>query len=183
MELMYLTHANFRPVENGRLVYTAPCTPDHVRVRASIPSHIHPAPGYQEFLNELKEHPDRHNQLKPGLRFDPEVVLYIDYKVDEAGWAHSMQVHPDGSADYIKHRPDQLPKGVRWISRTADQDALGIVLPATAEPEGYLAEKVKGNLMVLPALGEFRCDLEIGSLSPEEALQMESEINRVLMRD
>ena len=48
-----------------------------------------------------------------------------------------MQVHPDGTADYIGHRPDQLDHGVRWICRTPDQDALGICLPATAEPEGY----------------------------------------------
>ena len=71
MELMYLAHVNFRPVDHGRLVYSAPCDPDHVRVRSSITSHIHPAPGYRDFLHELKQHPDRHNVLKPGLMFDP----------------------------------------------------------------------------------------------------------------
>jgi len=67
------------------------------------------------------------------------------------------------------YRPDQLDKGVRWISRAADQEALGMVLPATAEPEGYLAEKAKGNVKVLPAQGAFHCDMEIGALSPAEA--------------
>ena len=46
MELMYMAHVNFRPVDNGRLVYSAPCTPEHVRVRKSIPSHVKPGPGY-----------------------------------------------------------------------------------------------------------------------------------------
>jgi len=180
MELMYLAHVNFRPVNNGQLIYSAPCDPNHVRVRSSIPSHIHPAPGYQEFLAELEQHPDRHNSLKPGLMFDPEVVFYVDYLADEAGWSHSMQVRPDGFADYISHRPDQLEKGVRWISRTADQDCLGIVLPATAEPEGYAAEKAKGNIKTLPAHSEFYCQMEVGLLTPTETKTMEARIKRIL---
>ena len=101
--------------------------------------------------------------MKPGLMFDPEVVIYVDYLADEAGWAHSMQVHPDGTADFISHRPSQLDKGVRWISRTGDQDGLAIVSPATAEPEGYTAEKGKGNIKILAAQEEFRCELEVGT--------------------
>jgi hypothetical protein len=180
MELMYLAHVNFRPVDNGRLVYSAPCDPEHVRVRSSIPSHIRPPEGYREFLTELKDHPERHNLLASGLAFDPEVVFFIDYLTDEAGWAHSMQVHPDGSADYIGHRPDELDHGVRWISRTADQEALGIVLPATAEPEGYLAERAKGNIKILPPKGEFHCELEMGTLAPDEAKRMEEKIARIV---
>ena len=80
---------------------------------------------------------------------DPEVVFFVDYTADRDGWAHSLQVHPDGTADYIAHRPDQLNHGVRWISRTPDQDTLGIILPATAESEGYTAEKAKGYLRTL----------------------------------
>jgi len=180
MELMYLAHVNFRPVDDGRLVYSAHCTPQHVRVRTSIPSHIRPRPGYVEFIEELARHPEKHNLLAPGLIFDPEVVFFIDYVADEEGWAHSMQVHPDGSADYIRHRPAQLDKGVRWISRTADQDALGLVLPATAEPEGYLAEQAKGNIKVLPPQGVFRCEIEMGVLVPPEARRMEEKIIQML---
>ena len=47
MDLMYLAHINFRPVDNGRLVYSAHCDPEHVRVRRSIPSHIHPPAGFR----------------------------------------------------------------------------------------------------------------------------------------
>jgi hypothetical protein len=179
MEYMYMAHANFRPIDHGRLVYSAPCTPEHVRVRRSIPGHLQPPPGYREFLEELARQPNRHNVLSPGLAFNPEVVFYIDYRTDEAGWAHTLQVHPDGSADFIKHRPSELDHGVRWIARNPDQDALGMVLPATAEPEGYHAEKAKGNVKVLPAGGEFRCEIEVGVLSPTEAGQMEERIARI----
>lgn len=178
MDLMYLAHINFRPVDNGRLVYSAECTPEHVRVRKSIPSHIHPPAGFGEFLQELAEHPERHNVLKPGLAFDPEVVFFIDYLADGQGWAHTMQVHPDGSADLISHRPEQLNHGVRWISRTPDQQALGMCLPATAEPEGYHAEKAKSNLRTLPGNTTVRFDMEVAYLAPDEARAMGEHIAR-----
>ncbi len=180
MELMYLAHINFRPVDHGRLVYSAPCTPEHVRVRRSIPSHVRPLPGYVELIEELGRRPEQHNVLAPDLVFDPEIVFSIDYLADAEGWAHSLQVHPDGSADYVAHRPAQLDKGVRWICRTADQDALGLVLPATAEPEGYLAEKAKGNLKTLPARSEFHCDMQVGTLSPADAARIEAMIGQIL---
>jgi hypothetical protein len=185
MELMYLGHVNFRPVDNGRLVYSAVCTAEHVRVRKSIPSHVHPGPGYKEFLAELGSHPEKHNVLSPDLVFDPELVFMIDYVADEDGWAHTMQLLPDGKggiccADYLRHRPDQLDTGVRWICRTPDQDALGMILPATAEPEGYTAEKAKGNIKVIPAQGSWHFDLEMGVLSPERARQVEARIAQIL---
>ena len=180
MELMYLAHANFRPVDDGLLVYSAPCDPEHVRVRSNIPSHVRPAAGYTEFLQELERDPEQHNRLAPGLAFDPEVVFYIDYLSDAGGWAHSMQLHPDGSADFISHRPEQLGHGVRWICRTPDQDALGIILPATAEPEGYAAEKAKGNILLLPGGAEFRCDMVLGMLTANEAGAMQAQIESIL---
>jgi hypothetical protein len=180
MELMYMAHVNFRPVDHGRLIYSAASTPETTRVRKSIPSHVTPSPAYLALLQELQANPARHNLLSPDLSFDPEVVFTIDYQTDSSGWAHSMQVHPDGSADYIRHRPDQLDKGVRWICRTPDQDALGLVLPSTAEPEGYHAEKAKGNVKTLAGGSVFTCEMEAGWLDPQAASEMESKINSLL---
>jgi hypothetical protein len=176
MELMYLAHINFRPVDGGRLVYSALPGPEHVRVRASIPSHVRPKPGYREFLEELAVRPEMHHTLEPGLAFDPEVAFSIDYLVDDEGWAHTLQVHPGGEADYVAHQPSQLPKGIRWICRTADQDALGLVMPATAEPEGYNAEKAKGNIVLLPARESFAFSLMLGTLDAEHTQGMETKI-------
>lgn len=180
MEYMYMAHANFRPVDNGRLVYSAHCTPATARVRTSIPSHVRPGPDFAAFLKELSEHPEKHNVLKPGLAFDPEVVFFIDYLADGDGWAHTMQVHPDGSADYIAHRPAELDKGVRWICRTPDQDALGMVLPSTAEPEGYTAEKAKGNIKSLGAGETYHCSMIAGVLTVDEARAMENKIETII---
>jgi hypothetical protein len=180
MDLMYLAHVNFRPLDGGRLVYSAPCTPKTVRVRTAIPSHIKPPAGYAEFLQELARDPSRHNVLSPGLAYDPEVVLYLDYLADRDGWARSMMVHPDGCASCIRHKPAQLRHGVRWISRTPDQDCLGIVLPATAEPEGYAAEKAKGNVGTLEGGTTVLFEIEAGLLTPAEAKAEEKAIEGIL---
>lgn len=182
MEYMYLAHANFRPMNGGQLQYTARVTPQTVRVRSSIPSHVHPKPGYREFLNELARKPELHHNLTPDLSFDPEVVLYIDYLTDTKGCAYTMQLHPDGTADYLMHKPAELPIGVRWICRTADQDALGMILPATAEPEGYSAEIAKGNVRTLDAKQQFSFAYDLGLLSKEEAAGMSKTISEIIAK-
>jgi hypothetical protein len=182
MPLMYLAHANFRPVDDARLVYSAISDAEHVRVRTSIPSHIHPLPGYKEFIDKLSAEPSLHHLLRHDLAFDPEVVFYIDYLTDAQGWSHSMQVHPSGIADYIAHRPTELSKGVRWISRTADQDALGLLLPATAEPEGYHAELEKGNVKQLDAHQQYDIHMVMGALTASEASKMSDTIQKIVER-
>lgn len=180
MEYMYLAHINFRPVDHGRLLCSAPCTPERMRVRRSIPTHVKFPAGYREFIEEMGCNPAAHTVLKPDLPFDPELVFTLTCDADEAGWAHSMQVLPDGTADYVAHRPDQLDKVVRWIARPSDQDALGFAMPSTSEPEGYTAEKAKGNVRVLPARAQWRADFQIGVLSAGEALRIEQKINQIL---
>ncbi|MER3554749.1 MAG: DUF4432 domain-containing protein [Meiothermus sp.] len=180
MELMYMAHLNFRPVNGARLEYSARATPEHVRVRTNLPAHVSPTPEHRAFLDALAQDPTRHHVLEPGLAFDPEVVLYIDYRAALDGWAHSLQLLPTGSADFVSHRPEQLGKGVRWICRTPDQDALGLNLPSTAEPEGYTAEKAKGNVQQLAARAKWRCDLEVGVLEGNELEQMRAKIAQTL---
>ncbi|MEM9794101.1 MAG: DUF4432 family protein [Pseudomonadota bacterium] len=179
MDLMYLAHANFRPVDNGELHYTANYDPKSVRVRQSIPSHITPKEGYSEFLAELAADPVRHHILKPDLAFDPEVVVEIDMKPDPDGHAHALQKHPDGTADYVRYRPDQVKMATRWICRTPDQEGLGIAFPTTSGVEGYTAEKAKGRVVSLEGDGAWRVDTTLGLLTAEETSAAIARINRV----
>ncbi len=181
MPLMYLAHVNFRPVDNARMVYSAACDPRHMRVRQEIPSHLQPGPGVREFIQELAAHPERHLVLKPGLVFDPEVVFLVDHQPDPAGWARDLQVHPDGSADVLRHRPDQLKYGVRWICRTPDQDALGMEA-GTAELNGYTVEKERGHVQVLGPGQVFHCDLQTGLLTAQEAKKEEALAQKAIVR-
>jgi hypothetical protein len=165
MEYMYLCHVNFRPIDHAELHYTAPCDTDHITVRSNIPSHLTVSQAYRDFLADLAAHPEKHNRLTPDLPFDPEAVLFIDMETDGAGYSHSLQRLPTGEGDFISYRPAELDHGVRWICRTPDQDGLGLVLPATAEPDGYTAEKAKGNVKLLPPGESFSCDFLTGALS------------------
>ena len=180
MDFMYMSHVNFRPVDHGELKYSAKVSSQTVRVRTSIPSHVKPPKGYGEFLEQLAANPSLHHKLEPELGFDPEVVFFIDYLADKDGWAHSLQIHPNGVSDYIAHKPSELDHGVRWISRTPDQDCLGIVLPSTAEPEGFSAEKAKGNIKTLSPHSKFSFSLEIGALEETQTKQIAAQIEALV---
>ena len=179
MDLMYLGHANFKPVDDGELHYTADYTAKSVRVRRSIPSHVTPKPGYPEFLAELAEDPTGHHVLRPGLAFDPEVVFEIDMTSDADGFAHALQKHPDGTADYVRCRPDQAPLCTRWICRTPDQDGLGIAFPSTSGVEGYTAEKAKGRVEPVEGGETWRIDMRLGLLTASETGETVAMIEKV----
>ncbi len=174
MDLMYLAHVNFRPVDNAQLIDTVPDDPRHIRVRTGVPEFFRPSEAHRAFVSALQTDPALHRNMVPGRAIDPELVMGMDFRTGKEGWAHSMQLLPDGSADFINHRPAELPRGVRWITRTADQDALGLFLPGTAEADGYTAEKAKGNVIVLAPQAEFHCQLEFGAMLPVEAEQLKA---------
>ncbi len=179
MELMYLAHINFRPIDNAVLLDTVPDDPRNMRVRATLPGNFTPSEPHRKLLDEMLSDPRRHRAIKPGRAIDPELVLSLDCRADEAGWAHSLQLLPDGLADFVSHRPQELDHGVRWISRSGDQDALGLMLPATADPNGYHAEKAKGHLKMIPPQGEFRCSLEFGALEKGDAERLKQMIDTI----
>lgn len=179
MDLMYLAHANFRPVDHGELIYSAPYTAEAVRVRRSIPAHITPKPGYPEFLAELARNPAIHHKLKPELAFDPEVAFTIAMKAGPDGFAHALQKRPDGTADYMRYRPSQTSQCIRWICRTPDQDAIGMAFPSTSEVEGYTAEKKKGLVVSVAGGASWRVDMRLGALTTSETDDAVKEIERI----
>lgn len=172
MDLMYLAHANFCPVDNGELHYSASYSAQTVRVRKSIPGHVTPKPGYREFLEQLAEDPTPHHLLKQGLAFDPEVVFEIDLKAGTDGYSHALQRHPEGFSDYICYQPDQAPVCMRWICRTPDQDGLGVAFPATSGVEGYTIEKAKGRVVNLAGGDSWRIAMRIGHLTTDETSEV-----------
>lgn len=175
LDFMYLAHLNFRPADFGRLVYSAPSNVEQVRFRPAAAAAL-ASPEYAAFREKIERDPAVMDVLDPAHRLDPELLMFLRYKADDKGWAHSLHVKPDGRADYVKHRPEQLNHAVRWIVRNGDEDALGLVLPATAEPDGYTAEKAKGNLRSLPSGSNVQFDFEAGLLLPEQAQAMAKHI-------
>ncbi len=180
MDLMYLAHLNLRPVNDAQIVYSAKVSPQTVRIRDSIPAHAQISDQTLAQIEQLKQHPELHHTLTTGISYDPEVVFFIDYLADQSGWAHSLQIHPDGSADYVTHRPSQLPVGVRWITRTPDQDGLGLVLPATSEPTGYNLEKAAGRVVSLAPRASWTCEFQFCVLEPSQTEVVKQQIQAIL---
>jgi hypothetical protein len=181
MELMYMCHVNFRPVEYGRIVQCVDWTKEGMEVRTAIPDHVKVSQDFREFLAQLEENPRLTEVIKPEDEYNPEIAFFMNSaQADENGWSHYMQVHPDGSADYIRYRPDELDHNTRWISRTDDQAGLGLALPATCDPEGYSAEKKKGNIKEIPARSSVSFSVVAGYLGQESAEAMESHIDSVV---
>ena len=176
---MYLAHANFRPVDNGELHYSANYTAQDVRVRKSIPGHVVPKPGYKEFLEQLAVDPTPHHKLKPGLGFDPEVVFEIDLQAGADGYAHALQKHPGNFSDYISYRPQQAPVCMRWICRTSDLDGLGVAFPATSGVEGYTVEKNKDRVVQLAGGDTWQIAMRMGHLTAAETTDVINAIDQI----
>ena len=133
MDLLYLGHANFRPVDGSELVYSAHYTPRDVAVRRSVPSHITPPPGYLKGIERLAADPALHHAIgADDLTCDPELVFNLVMQPDASGRAHALQRHPGGSADVISYDVASLPMAIRWLCRTGDQQGLGLALPSTS---------------------------------------------------
>lgn len=106
--------------------------------------------------------------VEPGRRVDPEQVTSRRPRAGADGWALALQLHPDGRADFVRHRPAELDHVLRWFVRTGDEDALGLALPATAEAEGFTRESEKGNVRWLGAGETFAAAVEFGALDASE---------------
>lgn len=186
MEYMYLCHINFRPFDGSRLVYSAPADKEHIKVHFTIPNEL-PAlkkNALRAYMQQIAENPQIHNVVDPNTQvYDPEIVLTVKYLADRNGYAHSMQVMPDGDACYVAFMPDQLPIGIRWISRTGDEDAMGLVLPATAEHMGYLDAKKNGWIRTIGPKKRITMTMKAGYLDKENASRMKNTIISIIGSD
>jgi hypothetical protein len=182
MELMYLAHMNFLPIDDSTIEGTHQWDNASIRVRDGFPSHVHPTKEFLEFLARVVEDPSQSQTLEKGRAFDPEAVMMVDYQADENGWAHSLQVHPSGTSDYVRHQPANAPVGVRCIQRTPLHDCIGMVLPATAEVDGLIAERKKGNVIMLEGGKSYKLSYSFGTLDNQQTTDMREHIASVMSR-
>lgn len=181
MELMYMAHVNLRAVINSRIVQSLGWTKNDLVVRESIPSHVKVPEGYREFIEKLKENPELTKIIKPEDIYRPEVVFSLRKPdTDNYGWSHFMQVHPDGTSDYISYRPEEFDHASRWFCINEDKQALGLALPATADAEGYTAEKKKGNIKTLDGGAVKSFTVITGFLDKKESVEKENYITSIM---
>lgn len=178
LEYFYLCHINHRPVDGAKLCYTA----DRKKI---IPHHEVPD-GYPqgELTNAYLDRLDKDTSIMDevgaaGQAYAPEIVFTCEYSADENGDAYTMQVNPDGTATFVCHKPEELPFGVRWISRTKDEDAMGMLLPATAQHMGYLYCKAHGLEKYLPSGASLTYHIRTGLLDKAEASALQDKIKKL----
>jgi hypothetical protein len=170
MGLMYMAHTNFRLVENARIVQSNAWTPEAMPLCDYGPTHFAAADGYVETCARLKRDPGLTKVIEPGIPYDPEACFYLEAPVtDSDGWAHVMQVLPDGTADFIKYKPSELRYAMRWISITKDQRAVGLAFPSTSKNEGYKSEKRNDRVQILAPKSSFETAILVGYLDREAA--------------
>ena len=121
--------------------------------------------------------------IKPGDQYKPEICFHLNNPVcDDEGWAHFLQIQPDGSADFLKYKPSELDHNTRWISKFENQCGISLAFPATADTEGYNKEKAKGNIKEIPPRSSWTITIITGSLIGDEVREEEDFINK-LMKD
>jgi len=168
MEYMYLCHLNFKPINGAKLIYNAE---KDVIVYPTAESEKMNA-----YIDKLRKNPRiMDNVGNEHEMYNPEICFGIKYIPDSAGRAHTLQ-YTDNGACYVSHPVKELPYGIRWISRTGDEDSMGMVLPATAEHLGYKNAKEKGQIKLLEANEKLSFYIEAGYLSKDEAEKIKEHI-------
>lgn len=176
LSYMYCGHINFRPVGGARILDSTPDTPSRARVHRR-PSEVSSwSDNHRKLIAELSVRPGAHRNVDSYPQIDPSVSLWLTPDVGEDGWSHAMQLLADGSADFVSFRPNEFDHSSRWMVRNGDEEALGLVLPATAEADGYSAELAKGNVRLLEPEQDFTATYAFGALNSGEVAAMQQQI-------
>lgn len=175
LEYMYLCHINFRPFDGARIIASANYDHKHFKLYRSE--------GSRELTNYMdkveKDFSIMETVGAAGQCYDPEICFGITFNSDENGRAYSLQ-YMDNGACYVSHPTDALPYGIRWISRTENEDSLGMVLPATGEHLGYANAKEKGQIKLLGPNETLSFYIEAGYLEKDCADKMKVKIEKLM---
>ena len=181
LEYYYLCHINHRPVDGAKLSYTA--DRKQIKINHEVPENYwnkEAGAKTNAYLDMLDNNPYLMDTVGgENQSYHPEIVMCAKYSADENGNAYTMQVNPDGTATYVIHKPSELPYGTRWISRTDDEDAMGMVLPATSEHLGKLYCQRNNQQRYLKKGESVTYTMQTGFLTKEEADKMQEKIKKL----
>ena len=166
LPFMYLAHINFLPADGATLHDAADDGSIVVQQHADIPADA------RDYHDRVNADPASHRTVQPGTAVLPELVLTMKVAAGTDGWTHMLQQHPGGGGDFVSYRPSELPCAVRWMTRGPNQDALGLVLPATAPPDGLAAARRAGQLVEVAPGASFHTRYRFGALDQSAADQL-----------
>ena len=177
MDLMYMCHVNFAFAEGARIVQSVPFTTDHVIGRTAIPSHVSVSDEYRARMADFAQNPARMERLNEPERYNPEQVVYVvGQKTGADGLTRYLMQRQEGDAFAIAWNPEIMNKTIRWVLANSDQRVAAFAMPATCEPEGYTAEKRKGNVRQLAGGASVRFATQVSYVDKANAAAKRAEV-------
>ncbi|PJG85991.1 aldose 1-epimerase family protein [Conservatibacter flavescens] len=154
MPLQYMCHMNYC-YEHGA-TFSQNIPDSAIVLRESIPAHVTPTAQWLAFNEKLKQGEHTLNGLENDALYNPEIVFFMDNLQQYQAHLEYKMVSPAGHSYVTRFSSAQFNYATRWILYNEDQQVGAFVLPATCRPEGFLAAKQSGSLIMLKP-HETRC--------------------------
>ena len=150
MPLQYMCHINHHYVDKGEFKANIP--DEAFKLRESIPSHIKPTKEWFDYTDEIKKAQVEGKTLtkleNPDL-YNTEVVFLAD-RLDKYTDEAIVEINsPKGYGFRTQFSTKDFKYGTRWIMYTPEQQVSSCIIPGTCRPEGFLAAKKAGSLLML----------------------------------
>lgn len=149
MPLQYLCHMNYAYVANAKMTANVP--DNAFQLRQTIPGHVHPTPEWAAYNDRLKASGELINKLDDPNHYDPEIVFFSSNLTEYVDNAEFRVDIGEGKNFLTTFSTKQFPIGTRWILYNPDQQVNAFVIPGTSTPEGFVAAKKAGTLIMLKA--------------------------------
>lgn len=133
-----------------------------------------------ELLQAFEKDFNRSDIIDASQEISPEYCAVLRPQETSSGQAEFMGLREDGSAFWVAFDPQALPRAVRWMSRTEDEQAAGFCLPSTGHHFGRTKNQQDGLLQVLPAGKSAEINIVFGKLSKAEAEEAAARIDESL---
>lgn len=147
MPLQYMCHMNYCYEHGASFTQNIPT--EAIRLRETIPAHVKPTPEWLAFNEQIKQGKYTLNSLINDQMYNPEIVFFIDNLQQYQENLEYRMSSPDGNTYLTKFSSNDFNYATRWILYNKDQQVGAFVLPATCRPEGYLAAKNTGSLIMM----------------------------------
>lgn len=146
MPLQYMCHMNYAYVEGAKMTQNIP--DEAFRLRTSIPDHVKPTAEWTQYMKELDESGEMIRELTRPDMYDPEICFFGEQLHDYVDQAN-FEMETADETFFIQFDPTEFPYSTRWLLHNADQKVAAFSLPGTCLPEGHVAAKEAGSLILL----------------------------------
>lgn len=147
MPLQYMCHMNYCYEHGAELTQNIP--DEAIVLRETIPAHVSPTEKWLEFNDKIKKGEYHLDKLDNDVMYDPEIVFFMDNLSKYQENLEYKMKSPSGHSYITKFSSKDFNYATRWILFNEDQQVGAFVLPATCRPEGFLAAKKAGSLIML----------------------------------